>query len=89
MVTDWPEFKAIWKSVEETTHFNNIALAHELKRSVKVEASVGIRLVYVTKPEAYSVMWQKLDSYYEDVGASVQAALEYLHKLKEVSDDDD
>ena len=33
-------------------------------------------------------MWQKLESYYEDVGASVQAALEDLHKLKEVSDDD-
>jgi hypothetical protein len=33
-------------------------------------------------------MWRKLESYYEDVGASVQAALEDLHKLKEVPGDD-
>ena len=85
---EWPEFKAIWKSVAETAYCNTTALAHELKRSVKGEASKRIRSVYVTKPEAYDVMWQKLESYYEDVGASVQAALEDLHKLKEVSDDD-
>ena len=85
---EWPEFKAIWKSVAETAYFNKTTLAHELKRSVKGEASKRIRSVYITKPEAYDVMWQKLESYYEDVGASVQAALEDLHKLKEVSDDD-
>ena len=32
---DWPEFKAIWKSVAETACQNKTALAHELKRSVK------------------------------------------------------
>ena len=85
---EWPEFKAIWKSVAETAYFNKTTLAHELKRSVKGEASKRTRSVYITKPEAYDVMWQKLESYYEDVGASVQAALEDLHKLKEVSDDD-
>ena len=83
-----PEFKAIWKSVAETAYCNKTALAHELKRSVKGEASKQIRSVYVTKPEAYDVIWQKLESYYEDVSASVLAALEDLHKLKEVSDDD-
>ena len=60
----------------------------ELKRSVKGEASKRIRSIYVTKPEAYDIMWQKLESHYEDVSASVQAALEDLHKLKEVSQDD-
>ena len=79
---EWPEFKAIWKSVAETAYFNKTTLAHELKRSVKGEASKRIRAVYITKSEAYDVMWQKLESYYEDVGASVQAALEDLHKLK-------
>ena len=31
---------------------------------------------------------ERLENYYEDVGASVQAALEDLHKLKAVSEDD-
>ena len=44
--------------------------------------------MYLTKPEAYDVMWKRLENYYEDVGASVQAALEDLHKLKAVSEDD-
>ena len=85
---EWPEFKAIWKSVAETAYQNKTALAHELKKSVKGEASRRIRSVYVTKPEAYNVMWQKLESFYEDVGASVQAALEGLHKIKAVLTDD-
>ena len=58
------------------------------KRSVNGEASKCIRSVYVTKPEAYDIMWQKLESHYEDVGASVQVALGDLHKLKEISEDD-
>jgi hypothetical protein len=66
---DWPEFKAIWKSVAESAYRNKTALAHELKRSVKGEASKRIKSVYITKPEAYDMMWNKLESYYEDVGA--------------------
>ncbi|CAB4007150.1 Hypothetical predicted protein [Paramuricea clavata] len=62
--------------------------AYKFKRSVKGEASRRIRSVYVTKPEAHNVMWQKLESFYEDVGASVQAALEDLHKIKAVPTDD-
>ena len=85
---DWPEFKTVWKSVAESSYHNKTALAHELKRSVRREASKRIRSVYITKPEAYDVMWSKLESYYEDVGASVQAALEDLHKLKPVKEDD-
>ena len=72
-------------SVAETAYQNKTALAHELKRSVKGEASRRIRSVYVTKPEAYDVMWQKLESFYEDVGASVQAALEDLHKIRKLT----
>ena len=67
---------------------NKTALAHELKRSVRGEASTRIKSVYVTKPEAYDTMWQKLESYYEDVGASVEAALDDLHKLKPVASED-
>ena len=67
---------------------NKTALAHELKRSVKGEASKRIKLVYITKPEAYDIMWQKLESYYEDVCASVQAALDDLHILRPVAGDD-
>ena len=42
----------------------------------------------MTKPEAYDLMWRKLESHYEDVGPSVQAALEDLHKLKAVKEED-
>ena len=33
-------------------------------------------------------MWKRFENYYEDVGASVQATLDDLHKLKAVSEDD-
>ena len=85
---DWPEFKAVWKQLAEGAYKNKTALAHELKRSVKGEASQRIKSVYVTKPEAYDAMWKKLEDYYDDTGATVQAALEDLHKLKPVSESD-
>ena len=77
---DWPKFKTVWRSVAESALRN--------KCSVRGEASKRIKSVYVTKPEAYDTMWQKLESYYEDVGASVQAALDDLHKLKPVASED-
>ena len=83
---DWPEFKAVWKQLAESTYKNKTALAYELKRSVKGEASQRIKSVYVTKPEAYDTMWKKLEAYYDDTSATVQAALEDLHKLKPVSE---
>ena len=55
---------------------------------VKEEASRRIKSVYITKPEAYDIMWQKLESYYEGVGASVQAALDDLHVLKPIASGD-
>ena len=85
---DWPEFKTVWKQFAEGAYKNKTALAHELKRSVKGEASQRIKSVYVTKPEAYDTMWKKLEDYYDDTSATVQAALEDLHKLKPVSETD-
>ena len=85
---DWPEFKAVWKSIAETSSYNKTALAHELKRSVKGEAKLRIKSVFITKPEAYDIMWEKLELYYEDTSASVQAALEGLRKLKPVKEED-
>ena len=40
---DWPKFKTVWKSVAESALHNKTALAHELKRSVKAEASKRIK----------------------------------------------
>ena len=85
---DWPEFRAVWKSMAESANHNKTALAHELKNSVRGEAKNRIKSVYITKPEAYEVMWKKLEEYYEDTSASVQAALEDLKKLKPVQEED-
>ena len=85
---DWPELKIVWKQLAEGAIKNKTALAHELKRSVKGEAGRRIKSVYVTKPEAYDTMWKKLGDYYDDTSATVQAALEDLHKLKPVSETD-
>ena len=57
-------------------------------RSVKGEASQRIKSVYVTKPEAYGTMWKTLEDYYDDASATVQAALEDLHRLKPVTESD-
>ena len=85
---DWLEFKTVWKQLAEGAIKNKTALAHELKRSVKGEASQRIKSVYVTKPEAYSTMLKNLEDYYDDTSATVQAALEDLHRLKAVSESD-
>lgn len=42
---DWPEFKTVWKQLAEGAIKNKTALAHELKRSVKGEASQRIKSV--------------------------------------------
>ena len=44
--------------------------------------------MFVTKPETYGTMWKKLEDYYDDTSATVQAALEDLHRLKAVSESD-
>ena len=50
--------------------------------------SQRIKSVYVTKPEAYGTMWKKSEDYYDDTSATVQAALEALHRLKAESESD-
>ena len=55
---------------------------------MKGEVSQRIKSVHVTKPEAYGTMWKKLENYYDDTSATVQAALEDLHRLKPVSECD-
>ena len=42
---DWPEFKTVWKQLAEGAIKNKTALAHELKSSVKGEASQRIKSV--------------------------------------------
>ena len=34
---DWPEIKAVWKSVAEAVYTNKTALAHELKNLLKAK----------------------------------------------------
>ena len=85
---DWPEFKAVWKQLAESVYTNKTALAHELKRSVKGEAIQRIRSVYITRPEAYDEMWKKLEVHYDDVSASVQAALSGFQRLRPVESED-
>ena len=53
---DWPEFKAVWRSMAESANYNKTALAHELKSSVRGVAKHRIKSVYITKPEAYDMM---------------------------------
>ena len=85
---DWPEFKAVWKRLAEGAIRDRTVLAHELKRSLKGQAKEKIVNVYVTRPEAYEIMWQRLSEFYDDTTASVQAALDGLCKLKSVQEND-
>jgi hypothetical protein len=85
---DWPEFKAIWRELAESVYRNPTTLAYELKRSLKGSALDKVKHIYVTKPDAYTMIWQRLCDYYDDVTACVQAALEGLNTLKSVRDDD-
>ena len=70
---DWLELKTIWTSVAESASRKLMSSNDQSEEKL------------VSKPEAYDTMWQKLESYYEDVDASVQVALDDLHKLKPVS----
>ena len=54
---DWPEFRAVWRSMAESANYNDVA--HELKSSVRGVAKNRIKSVYVTKPEAYRIMWKQ------------------------------
>lgn len=85
---DWPEFKAVWRRLAEGAIRDCTLLAHELKRSLKGQAKEKVANVYITRPEAYEIMWQRLSEFYDDATASVQAALDGLSKLKPVHEND-
>lgn len=85
---DWPEFKSVWRELAESTISSRSVLAYELKRSLKGKAKEWVQNIYITKPEAYEIMWKRLCDFYDDVSACVQSALDGLFKLKPVRDDD-
>jgi len=85
---DWPEFKAVWRELAESAYGSKAALAYELKKSLKGAAKDRVKNIYITRPEAYDLMWLRLSEHYDDCSASVQSALEGLHRLKPVKDDD-
>ena len=85
---DWPEFRAVWRELAEGAFSSKATLAYELKKSLKGQAADRVRNIFITRPEAYDLMWLRLSEYYDDCSAAVQSALENLHKLKPVSEDD-
>ena len=85
---DWPEFRAVWRHLAEGSYASETALACELKRSLKGEALERVKNIYITRPDAYGAMWKRLSEYYDDVTASVQAAMKDLHNLKPVPEGD-
>ena len=85
---DWPEFKAVWRELAESTIHSVTALAYELKRSLKGYAREMVQNIYITKPAAYELIWKRLCEHYDDVSASVQVALESLDRLKPVGEED-
>ncbi len=78
----WPEFKAIFRHLAESTYTSQQALAYELKRHVKAPADALIQSIYCTKEGAYQKMWQRLADVYDDPGASISAALSTLNGLQ-------
>ena len=84
---DWPEFKTVWRELAERTFTNRTSLAYELKNSLRGVAKDRVRNIYITRPEAYELIWQRLSEYYDDCSASVQSALESLYRLRPVEED--
>jgi hypothetical protein len=85
---DWPEFKVVWRELAERSYSSKSALAFELKRCVKGQAKEQIKHIYVTRPEAYDMIWERLSEFYDDISASVQAAMDGLQRLRPIKDDD-
>ena len=85
---DWPEFKAVWKSLAESQFRNPMQLAMELKRSCKGKAADRIKHIYITHDEAYRSIWSRLEEEFDDAGLGVQSALNRLVSLKPVASGD-
>ncbi|PFX34723.1 hypothetical protein AWC38_SpisGene333 [Stylophora pistillata] len=85
----WPEFKTVWKQLAEGTIKNKTALAHELKSSVKGEASQRIKSVYVTRMVPPSTwVFRPADSprHQGAVGSLIKAAKCAIHFSSVVED---
>ena len=85
---DWPEFRSVWKELAENAGLGEVALAFELKRNVRGAAKERIQNIYASRPEAYTMIWNRLEEYYDDPSAAVQSALGELNKLKVVHEGD-
>ena len=86
--SEWPEFQAVWRELAESNIRSSAALAYELKRCLKGKAWEKVKNVYVTRPDAYDLIWQRLKEFYDDTSACVQSALDGLGRLKHVREDD-
>lgn len=85
---EWAEFRAVWQRYGASEFTDNEQRAWALKGCLKGKALDCVKAIYVTQPNAYLRMWQRLDSIYSDVSLSVQAAYDELKKLKPVKEDD-
>ena len=86
---EWPEFRTIWeKTVVPCFGEQKLALASELKRSVKGEALLEVAHIAITSDSCYDDMWNALKAHFDNVTLSVWSALEQLRKLKRGRDDD-
>ena len=83
--SDWPEFRAVWKSLAEIQFKNKLQLAMELKRCCRGNAAERVKHIYVTHDQAYEDLWARLEEEYDDAGLSVQAALDQLITIKPVA----
>jgi hypothetical protein len=85
---EWAEFRAVWQRYGALEFSNDEHRAWALKECLKGKALEYVRAIFVTQPNAYARMWQRLDSVYSDISLSVQAAYDDLKKLKQVREDD-
>ena len=84
----WPEFKAVWKQHALEYYCNDLERAHALKEALSGRPLFYVLPIYSSSPGAYSAIWSRLESVYDDVSLSVQSALDDLEKLKPVKDGD-
>ena len=84
----WPEFRAIWSKYASSEYRTSEERAWALRQSLQGRALECIRPVVITRPDAYELMWCKLEDEYSDVSLSVQAIYGDLDNLKMVTEGD-
>ena len=86
---DWPEFKTLWPRLAIPAFSCKELLALELRRCLVGQvAKDQVKNIPITGPESFSVMWDKLNLYYEDPAASVKAAMRKLEGLTSLAEND-